>query len=219
MTQIIAINGFKRSGKGTVARMLFDNHPGVVYEIGFADKLKMFGALALGFQQRTPREQIALMDEFKLSAEIAMRYHEPGEADGRVHELTGREFLQNLGNEARGLFGDSFWIDMVLPQPAVEFDMIERRYYVSQAQNEANLSARYPDVDVVAITDLRYTNEAERVKALGGVVWEVVRPGVESDGHASEQPLPPELVDRVIVNDGSLDNLAEKVNAAMEAVA
>jgi hypothetical protein len=53
------------------------------------------------------------------------------------------------------------------------------------------------------------------VLRLGGETWEIVRPGLESDGHSSENPLPRELVTRVIVNDGTVDDLREKVVAAL----
>jgi hypothetical protein len=204
---IVGINGFKRSGKGETAAALSRLHDGFVYEIGFADKLKMIAALALG-HRGGPRDLIALMDEFKEMGVITHGMWDPSDArDHRARMLTGREYLQNLGNEARNTFGDTFWIDMVLPRPAVPG--------LNGPTNADRIERMYPDVDVVAITDLRYENEAARIKALGGVVWEVVRPGLESDGHASEQPLPRELVDWQIINDGDLSDLEDKVNEAI----
>ncbi len=197
--KIVGINGFKRSGKGEVAASLSRQHPGFVYEVGFADKLKMLAALALG-QRGGPRDLIASMDSFKENGEL---WCVDLDAElGWRRQVTGRQYLQNLGNEGRKLFGENFWIDMVLPfNPATD-----REIYCPDV---------YPDVDVLAITDLRYANEAQRIKDLGGVVWEVVRPDATSDGHASEQPLPRELVDEVIVNDGTLDHLDSQVMIAM----
>lgn len=210
MTTIVGINGFKRAGKGEAAAALSRLHEGLVYEIGFADKLKIIGALALGVQGH-PRELIAHMDEFKEMGVITHGMWDPSDArDHRARLLSGREYLQNLGNEARNVFGDTFWIDMVLPNPA-RYDEEDK----SDRYDEL-LTAMYPDVDVVAITDLRYENEAQRVKDLGGVVWEVLRPGTGSDGHASEQPLARSLVDWQIVNDGSLDDLEDKVAEAIQ---
>jgi hypothetical protein len=218
MTKIVGINGLKQSGKGTSAsllRELADDR--IVYEIGFADKLKILASRLLGYEDRDPREAIARMDEAKLSWDIGVRKLSPAESARfpdvwePVTQLSGRSFLQNLGNEARQLFGDNFWIDQVLPRPLYHPDPETRTIHAGQA-----LAERYPDVDVVVITDLRYENEAVRVKQLGGVVWEVVRPGVESDGHITEQPLPDVLIDHVLHNRGSLTNLRWEVEKAME---
>jgi len=210
--QIIGITGFKRSGKGETAQALSRNHTGLVYEIGFADKLKILAAEILGYKDLPPREAIALMDTFKEDGFVDSTY-----AAGEGRHLTGRKFLQNLGGSARKILYDTVWIDRVLPQPTVEFDMILRESYVNARQTQDDLGQMYPDVDCLAFTDLRYPNEAERVLACGGVVWEVVRPGVESDGDASEQPLPRDLVTYTINNDGDLADLDVKVRWAMEA--
>lgn len=217
---LIGINGYKRSGKGTVATILSENHPGVVYEVGFADKLKMLGAFALGFD-RPPRDQVALMDRAK---ELwTLRVTEPQIADGdfpgpavepgvEIHYTTGREYLQELGTRARELFGSDFWVDQVLPRP-LEVNM---GGVSGGRRNDYGLGRMYPDIDVVAITDLRFENEAQRVLDLGGVIWRVNRPGTESDGHASEQRLPDNLVTHEIDNSGDLDDLSDEVYIAMQ---
>jgi hypothetical protein len=76
------------------------------------------------------------------------------------------------------------------------------------------LTAMY-GTSAVAFTDLRYPNEAQRILDLGGEVWEIIRPGLSSDGHASETPLPRELVSRRIRNDGHLLNLRYEVEKAL----
>lgn len=205
--QIVGITGFKRSGKGTVASILSSEHDGVVYEVGFADKLKIIAAQALGFD-RPPRDLIALMDEFKLDGRITVEYREPGESVPRLHDITGREYLQQFGTRCRQLFGEDFWVDQVLPRPSG---------HSIEGLDAANVKALYPEVDCVAITDLRFENEARRVKALGGVVWAVERPGCVSDGHDSEQSLPEPLIDWHIHNAWGLDHLEREVLAAMEA--
>jgi len=215
MTLLVGINGFKRSGKGEAALALNSIWPApeeIVYGVGFADKLKIMAALALGFE-RPPRDLIALMDEAKEEWDMAVLKRNGSHLI--YHELSGREYLQNFGNQARNQFGANFWIDQVLPVPCEHVPGMDAMDH--DMQNQLSLSRMYPSVAVVAITDLRYTNEAERVKALGGVVWEVKRPGVASDGHASEQPLPRELVDWTINNAGTLDDLEEAVAQAMEA--
>lgn len=204
---LIGINGFKRSGKGTVANIvaaLYNDGDATVKGVGFADKLKILAARSLGLTALSEQGCVDLMDEFKEFGLIDY-YNATLTINGN---LTGREYLQNIGNEARGIFGDTFWIDMVLPDPAAVEGWDSDRGLL--------LERRYPGVDCLCITDLRYPNEAERVKALGGVNWEVIRPGVESDGHASEQTLPRDLVDYVIDNSGSLADLELAVERAMD---
>jgi hypothetical protein len=214
--QIIGINGFKRSGKGetaiAVADVLGEEAFGfkVVKGVGFADKLKIIAARTLGFSG-PDEDMIALMDQAKEKWIFHLTDSQPYNDEAFVfHELTGRQYLQNFGNEAREIFGDTFWIDQVLPKVP----------YITptgtpQQVVDITLQAKYPKVDVLCITDLRYENEAERVLSLGGVVWEVIRPNTKSDGHASEQVLPRELVTRQIDNSGNLMSLRFQVEKAL----
>jgi hypothetical protein len=211
---ILGINGFKTSGKNTayefVRELLPDKN---VVGVGFADRLKIVGLKTLGFD-RSDAELLALADSFKAGACISTLYDEPDnpstlfEDNALLHDLTGREFLQNFGQRAREEFGANFWVDLVLP--------IARDYDDITGYSFWRLdTGRYKGVDILCITDLRYPNEADRIKALGGVVWEIVRPGLESDGHSSEQPLPHELVDWQVLNDGGLLDLRDRVNEAI----
>jgi len=65
-----------------------------------------------------------------------------------------------------------------------------------------------PSARDIVIDDIRFDNEAALIHALGGQVWEVVRPkgeGVTFDTHASEQGLLASSVDMVILNAFGLD--------------
>jgi hypothetical protein len=200
---IIATNGFKRSGKGATANAIEANIlVGKVKQVGFADKVKIFGARALGFLDRTDQELIDLMDLAKEHWVIGMA----AEAHGTMPPLdmgglTGRQYLQNVGTEARKIFGDDFWVDQVLPNPA-KHDQSNWQDYVDD-----DLEDLHPGIDWLLITDLRFENEAQRVLDLGGEVWHVSRVGTDSDGHASEIPLPKKYISREINNDGTLDDL------------
>jgi hypothetical protein len=70
------------------------------------------------------------------------------------------------------------------------------------------------------ITDVRFANEAAAVKARGGVVWRVIRPGFSTlagstASHESERGIPDEYVDGEIVNSGSLLQLSAAVDCAI----
>ena len=80
---------------------------------------------------------------------------------------------------------------------------------------------------VVCLTDVRFLNEARRVRELGGEVWRVTRPGCDGGAalaagvaaHASEteqrSPEMDQYVTREIVNDGTLDDLRVRVTLAL----
>jgi hypothetical protein len=69
------------------------------------------------------------------------------------------------------------------------------------------------------IPDVRFVNEAAAIRARGGVVWRVERPGHslltgDAAAHESERGIPDEYVDSRVVNDGTLDDLQVAVDAA-----
>jgi hypothetical protein len=233
--KLIGINGFKRSGKGETGNAIYDvfldHNAGAVQLLGFADKLKILGAKTLGFVDRSDEECIALMDECKEEWIFSilkrfddqpedMRLRFPAIVESEFHRLSGREYLQHMGTQARKVFGADFWVDQVLPPPSTVRDVGNLAFgnpYEPHlvARNMRILSERYPDVSAVAFTDLRFENEAQRILDLGGEVWEVLRPGTASDGHASEQVLPRALVTRQIHNTGDLANLRYEVEKAL----
>lgn len=207
MPKLIGIAGLKTSGKDTTCRFVQNNAQGFSQRVAFADKLKIMAARALGLEG--PNEElIARMDCFKENGVLTATAYSPPGAGTPVafhSHISGRQYLQYFGSNARKVFGDTFWIDQILPTPSDKYDL-----------NSYNLGYRYPDADLVVVTDVRYPNEAERIRALGGVVWKVWRPGIESDGHDSEVPIPDEYVNWVIPNDGSMEDLEHQTIRAME---
>ena len=101
-----------------------------------------------------------------------------------------RRFLQNLGQGGRTVFGDDFWIEQALKG-------------VDPADN-------------VVIADVRYPNEFELVKSLGGRMVQITRPGHEPYGHVSETSLVGYEFDAVIDNQGSLVDLEGKIVALVK---
>lgn len=218
MKYLIGINGKKRSGKDTTYSIIASLLPGV-QRAAFADKLKILGAKTLGYDG-SDADLIALMDQFKergvimanSRSEIDPQGHGGAgfwnEKPGPGSYITGREYLQNLGKHVRDQFGDTIWMDQVLPAAGNG---------ESTVSIERQLRERYPGVECLVITDVRYPNEARRVHSCGGMVWEIVRPATESDdSHDSEKPLPRDLIDLTIHNDGTLGDLAWCVDCAVK---
>lgn len=157
---------------------------------------------ARALQQHRPYMRMAFADPLK--AAVAGLFNIPQAqafSDNKDQvlphwNLTLRDVLQRFGTEAmRGNFGTDFWVERWL----AEFNAL-------------------PPEQLVVITDLRFPNEATRVREMGGRVIHIKRPGAGLGGtagtHASEQVLPFEfhLGDRIVENTGSLDDLARKAS-------
>ena len=229
--KLIAVNGFKRSGKDTTFTTIegaFFQYNYPVARRAFADKLKVMAALALGLDGE-PHELIELMDEFKETGWLDYGMSADTSPDGSI---TGRYYLQRFGDRARHVFGDTFWIDQVLPRDRQRFNELWATQPWPSPVNGPTTVAVLPNAAkpvtnmgfeslpfVGVITDLRYANEAERVLELGGEVWEILRPGLESDGHITEQPLPRALISRQFLNDGTLEQFKTKISEYVRAEA
>lgn len=105
---------------------------------------------------------------------------------------TPRYAMQTLGTEwGRDLIGENLWVDVAMASAAAVIDQGGR----------------------VVIDDCRFLNEAAAIKAAGGTVVNIRRPGVGPvNGHASEQ-LPP--YDLEVFNTGGIDRLEEALWFAM----
>ena len=100
-----------------------------------------------------------------------------------------REFLQDLGMAVRLVLGPDTWVDAALPQFRSERDM-----------------------PLTVVSDVRFPNEVAAIRECGGVIWQVVRPGVSAvNGHESEHALSDLIPDRVIRNSGTLEDLRTEV--------
>lgn len=110
-----------------------------------------------------------------------------------------RELLQTLGTEwGREMIREDIWIRI--------------------AMRQANALIQYGVG--VCITDVRFANEAEAIRAEGGQVWLVKRPVAALKGdaasHSSEAGIPPGLVDEIIENDGTIDDLNARVEGLIQ---
>lgn len=68
--------------------------------------------------------------------------------------------------------------------------------------------------DIVA-DDVRFPNEAEAIRALGGVIWRVHRPGLNVDSHASERSQKRIDEDELIMNATSIPAMILSVDALL----
>lgn len=177
LPRIIGLAGKKGAGKDTVGSILAEYN----YErISFATPLKESAAALFGI----PVED---WEKYKNNPDIHVGVYQDidNEYSVRLAGGTARQFLQRYGTEAhRDIFGASFWTDQLIQK-------VTHRY----------------DTQFV-ITDARFENECAAIRDIGGIIIEVQRPDIEDgDTHASEKPIPRELVDATINNFGTIEDL------------
>jgi hypothetical protein len=101
-----------------------------------------------------------------------------------------RNLLQTLGVGARQVFNDQFWV----------------------SQGLSGLVAG----DKIVITDVRFPNEADAIKDLGGQIWRVKRLGIGAvNEHVSETAMDGYKVDQIFVNNGSVEDLMALLQVRM----
>jgi hypothetical protein len=98
-----------------------------------------------------------------------------------------RGLLQRFGTEiGREMFDENFWVDYALNS--------------------------IPDGGKAVISDVRYPNEADAIRQLGGKVYRVERDGVfAANEHASEHALDAYKFDGKIQNNGTIQGLQQNV--------
>ena len=92
-------------------------------------------------------------------------------------------------------------------------NMIKSDFWVHRMRESIRLSQH----DVVVIDDVRFRDEAELIKEMGGYVYLVRRPGgPQPPWHASEQP-PIDMADDAFVNNGTLQEYHKLVRSSLVA--
>jgi hypothetical protein len=103
-----------------------------------------------------------------------------------------RQLLQRLGTEAgRKVLGQDVWVN-----------------------------ALFTDASAgrIVVSDVRFPNEAAAIKARGGLVWRVQRPGTEPvNAHPSETAIDDWDYDGYVMNDGDIGQLEVKVKEIVSA--
>jgi hypothetical protein len=158
----------------------------------FADALvehecKLFKKYSLA----SPMKKIA-EDIFGFSKD-QLYVHELKETTDAFWDITPRRFLQIMGTD---MFRDHFRKDVWLK--------------LAEKHMRDN-----PDKHIV-IADIRFENEAQFIRDLGGVIIRINRPGQESnpdaEQHSSEAGLPDELIDYEVPNNSDICSLKWAVN-------
>lgn len=131
-------------------------------------------------------------------------FNDPAVKETPLPDLLGntpRHLMQTLGTGwGRGMVSDTVWVDLMAQK-------IEK--------------ARVAGFGVV-VSDVRYDNEAELIRRLGGFIWSIERQETvysPQDPHSSEAGISPHLVDRRIFNTHDLHMLYTQLGVALARIA
>lgn len=226
MKNYIGLVGYAGSGKDTVASMIMEMTQG--YEnFKFAGKLKEFCSLMYDIElevfesytaKNEPMTFISTLETYHIQfahlCTTVLGIHREDAllrrlSDVSLEELgaemnmttmphfridtTPRIILQKLGTEVfRNCYKESVWVDFL------------------------------EDVEKAIITDVRFPNEAEKVKELGGILVRIeneTQQNQEAMNHPSEAHIGQIDCDFTIFNDGkSLDNLKTEVSILLNEI-
>lgn len=187
--ELVGLSGYARSGKDEAAKVLVDLYG--FKRVAFADKLREVLYALDPFVEFKPYHNWGIDPPAGFSrvrlAEVIDVYGWDGYKETEFGEEI-RRLLQRLGTEAgRNLLGENIWVD-------------------------AALTGHHED-DRIVVTDVRFPNEAQAIKAAGGIIVRVERPGVAAaNAHVSERALDDWKFDYTLENNiDGLENWREVV--------
>lgn len=227
---IIGINGKMGSGKDTVGSIIQyltdENVKGMSFEDWyasnvysvyqatgkweikkFAGKLKQIASLLTGI----PVEQFEDQEFKKLEMPECWNKMQQSGRNRVMLPMTYRQFLQELGTEAmRDGLHTNTWVNALFADYHLTPDKNANELFTEEFLTGSS-TVRY-ELPNWIITDMRFENELEAIVKHKGIAIRVVRPGRTLTGtHPSEIALDGFIMHYEIINDGTIEDLIEKV--------
>jgi hypothetical protein len=190
---VIGLCGLKGSGKSTAAQHLADEH-------GFR-RSRFAGPLKTMLR--------ALLDEMGIGHHQSWHLIEGEHKETPTPLFAGkspREAMVTLGTEwGRDLIGPDFWVSCW--RHSVE------RLRIDHVAETCGMG----EFRIVA-EDCRFPNEAAAIRALGGKLIWIDRPGLVAADHPSERSLTAADCDHVIANDGAMLDLTQALDRLLASI-
>lgn len=189
--EIVGLSGFARSGKDEAAKVLVEEFG--FTRVAFADKLRNFlYDLNPIVSEKGDSRINGRYEKYVFVQDVIDEFGWDGYKE-TVYKHEIRRLLQRLGTEAgRQNLGDTIWIDAAF--------------------------RGLPEDAKIVVSDPRFYNEFDAIRARGGEVWRIERAGVGPlNDHASENEATnyPHFT-RVIKNDSTLENYQLRIASAYE---
>lgn len=197
---LIGITGKKYSGKDTAGNHLIKNYKFTRYAL--ADPLKK-----------------AVKEIFMLSDDQVWGHLK--EAIDKRYGVTPRKLLQIIGTE---LFRNDIFSylpgSFKIPYGKIWINRFKLWYEKNKKywkMTDYTGVGKYFERNVV-VTDVRFLDEAEVIKKLGGIVIKIERPilNYRKDDHSSEIYINYIKTDYTIINDGSIKDLEKKIDIVLD---
>lgn len=152
--------------------------------------------------------QVNFADALKeMFDKIATHYslYGPTEARNKAYiigtRVSVRQALQTVGVAMRDLDED-FWVKL---------------WKAKKKQIEEQFTLNPKVYKYWTVGDVRFPNEVKAIHELGGCVIRIVRPSVTNhDNHISETSIESLNIDQIIVNDGTIDQLHNRIRNFVE---
>lgn len=212
--RIWGVSGQARAGKDSIADRLVSAHGFV--RVGWADPMKRFVQELFDFTDEQVWGNAKEAPDPRYLRRTRREGTDPALAVEVPEYLTPRYALQTIGTEWGRDCYPAIWIEYGL-RVARKILAHGHEYNASIGLREHGGSA--PLAAGVVFSDCRFQNELEAVRAAGGVLVRVKRPGrdgaVGVAGHASEMEqaaIPDSFFDHVIENVGTLADLHRHVD-------
>jgi hypothetical protein len=194
---IIGIAGQAGAGKDTVCELLQERRA-FVARAAFADALKAEVAAAFGVDVSLLNDRAT--KEVPTAALAPDRCRDPAFVR---HLGTLAAFVTHRPRTIMQTWGDyrrradpAYWLRCIEPTVG---------------------AARTLGAQAIVITDVRYPNEVEWLRAVGGALWRVCRPSAPAVAiHSSESAIRDEPADVTLLNESNLDALAGRVTDAYD---
>lgn len=139
-------------------------------------------------------DPIVMIDAYNRPITVQDLVNDEGWDDAKKNKEV-RALLQKVGLSIRNHIGENTWVQQAM----------------KTMLDDPKLNLKY------VITDVRFLNEADMIRANGGQIWRIKRPNVQAvNNHISETELDGYKVDQIFSNNGSLDDLKALVNARMK---
>lgn len=190
--KIIALTGPKGSGKDTVAGIIKSQYSQQfdIETIAFADPIKQQIEHIFQLPPGRSGDKYESYDKFKRSI---MTYDLPNIG---TYNASSRHVVREIG-------------------------MLMRKYDVNQFTDYVNgkfHESRFDDNKLFVVTDLRFDNEYMMLKSWNAQIVKIIRPHYKHDGHITERGFDDHLVNKLLMNDGSLDYLNARVKIVMDSL-
>jgi len=143
-------------------------------------------------------EILAFAKPLKDAAQILFNF-----TDDQLHDPVKKEEIDpRWGKSPRKIFQ---WLGTDILREHIDKDF----FIINMRQKIENSNA-----DFIVVTDVRFPNEAELIRSMGGKVIKIVRPDAtttEHSSHITEQGIPESLVDKIIINDGTIEDFNDEI--------